>query len=642
MPDFSQTLFGKSRDSVANDLINQANPGTSQPSYGVFDSFIGKTKINQIRGINQNNATGSGIPKQVTNVNVSVNNAQKGATCAVTVMFQRDPSDSSFSGVTVYVSGYQGNANPTQVAAGSTSPITFTLNNTGENVSFLVQAFGNSGSAPLSGSPSRGTTLPKSTTGGYGTNTQVSYNSSNLPAVSDGLTHGDSVWVHDPAFMELREDFLTSTANAEIGASWIMKGTITNAFNHGGSSPYYGQLAWDNPNSASAYASLILWSAGSTSTSHATQSFALLENPGWKASFIFKLEGAGSSSPAGNWSTANKSLYVGFSGASCANVISGTVSARPDVFYGVRYDTSATPGTLTLSSAAAASGGTTVYSGTITGGTNNAFVGLTFTVAGFTNSVNNGTFLCTASTVSALTLVNASGAAETHAATATSAGLNDSTFTFECVQNATYGTATNARRNAQGQVSSTGLTPTQGVWYRLDIVCASTGVLQMTLTPSSGSAASHTFTVPQMTLTTSASGQASLQTNTGRVAYTAAAVGGTTVSTNGVPVFSAGSAITISGLSGGNTALNGSWTCTYTDGTNLLFDVTASNIANNSVNATVVGYPAMLPCFIFGNDDTASPALSMRMYVDFFSLVWNPKLGPGAPGTPNSLKPRYW
>jgi hypothetical protein len=190
MPYFFQTLFGKSRDSVANDLINQANPGTSQPSYGVFDSFIGKTKINQIRGINQNNATGSGIPKQVTNVNVSVNNGQKGASCAVTVMFRRDPADSSFSGVTVYVKGYKGNSNPTQVASGPTSPITFTLDNTGENVSFLVQSFGNGGNAPISSAPSCGTTLPKSTTGGYGVNTTVSYNASNPPPSSTPIGYG--------------------------------------------------------------------------------------------------------------------------------------------------------------------------------------------------------------------------------------------------------------------------------------------------------------------------------------------------------------------------------------------------------------------------------------------------------------------
>jgi hypothetical protein len=74
---------------------------------------------------------------------------------------------------------------------------------------------------------------------------------------------------------------------------------------------------------------------------------------------------------------------------------------------------------LTLSSVANASGGTTVYTGTITNGGTNAYQNVTFVVTGFTNSANNGTFVCTASTTTTLTLYNPSGVSETHAATAT-------------------------------------------------------------------------------------------------------------------------------------------------------------------------------------------------------------------------------
>lgn len=76
---------------------------------------------------------------------------------------------------------------------------------------------------------------------------------------------------------------------------------------------------------------------------------------------------------------------------------------------------------LTLTAAGNASGNSTVYSGTFSAGGSNAYVGFVFVVAGFvTHTVNNGTFICTASTTSALTLDNAAGVAETHAATATS------------------------------------------------------------------------------------------------------------------------------------------------------------------------------------------------------------------------------
>lgn len=76
-------------------------------------------------------------------------------------------------------------------------------------------------------------------------------------------------------------------------------------------------------------------------------------------------------------------------------------------------------GVLTLSAAAASNGSVTVYTGTITGGGSNALAGDTFTVAGFTNAVNNGAFICTASTTTTLTLENLNAVAETHAGTAT-------------------------------------------------------------------------------------------------------------------------------------------------------------------------------------------------------------------------------
>jgi hypothetical protein len=77
---------------------------------------------------------------------------------------------------------------------------------------------------------------------------------------------------------------------------------------------------------------------------------------------------------------------------------------------------------LQLTSVANNSGGHTVYTGIITGGASNAFSGTTFVISGFTNAVNNGTYLCSASTGTTLTLVNALGTAETNAGTATTEG----------------------------------------------------------------------------------------------------------------------------------------------------------------------------------------------------------------------------
>lgn len=71
-------------------------------------------------------------------------------------------------------------------------------------------------------------------------------------------------------------------------------------------------------------------------------------------------------------------------------------------------------GAFTLTSVTA--GGT--YNGTVTGGGSSAFAGFWFTVTGFTNATNNGTFYCTSSNTVQLFLLNPAAISETHAATA--------------------------------------------------------------------------------------------------------------------------------------------------------------------------------------------------------------------------------
>lgn len=79
---------------------------------------------------------------------------------------------------------------------------------------------------------------------------------------------------------------------------------------------------------------------------------------------------------------------------------------------------------LTLASVVASSGGTAVYNGTITGGGSNAFLGFVFVITGFAGANNNGTFICTASSATSLTLSNALATAETHVGNAASSTAN--------------------------------------------------------------------------------------------------------------------------------------------------------------------------------------------------------------------------
>lgn len=112
----------------------------------------------------------------------------------------------------------------------------------------------------------------------------------------------------------------------------------------------------------------------------------------------------------------------------------------------------ATGTALTLTAAANAAAGVTAYTGTITGGAANALVGNTYVVAGFDLAANNGTFICTASSATVLTLDNAAGVADTHAATATSQEATDLTYVAYGFSNVVAGAP-----SAVATVSASGL-----------------------------------------------------------------------------------------------------------------------------------------------------------------------------------------
>ena len=78
----------------------------------------------------------------------------------------------------------------------------------------------------------------------------------------------------------------------------------------------------------------------------------------------------------------------------------------------------------------AAGNGNGVYTGTITGGGTNLFVGYGVTIAGFSTSANNGTFIITANTTTTITTSNTSSATESHAGTATLLAFATATFTI--------------------------------------------------------------------------------------------------------------------------------------------------------------------------------------------------------------------
>lgn len=438
----------------------------------------------------------------------------------------------------------------------------------------------------------------------------------------DGLVHGDAIWDVDSAVSFERDDFkYGGTTSGGIGETQWNAISASASIHYGTGVPgHLGELIIPNIAASNDYNSYV--HPSTTVGPHGT-AWALAENPGWKLVFVWRWGAQSFSSiPI---SFAKKSFYVGL----C--MFDSQLPVRPYVFIGARYDTD--PGTgspQSLTSVANASGGSTVYTGSfITGGGGNGLAGFTFVISGFTNAQNNGTFLCTASTSTTLTLSNPNGVAQSGAsATANLNAISDSTMKFEVVANPLVGSTT--RNNTVGSVIDTGLTPTGEKYYRLEIECVTAGTVTMSINGSTP----QTLTIPKVTITDTSSGQ--VNATNGYAEY------GFTQQTGGLSPWSNGSAVTVSGLTGSAAVLNGSQVLGLANAnmnsTTILWPTTASvGVTNSAVSVT--GYPALIPFFTWGNDTEASPNADTVLAMDFYAFAWNGGL---AGLTPSSTISRYY
>jgi hypothetical protein len=475
----------------------------------------------------------------------------------------------------------------------------------------------------------------------------------------DGLVHGqptvaDGSWESDPAYVSMRDDFLNggtavsaSNSIANIGNyNWLIAGAIGGNFYGmvGGAPPNMGNIGWDNNTSAQNAGWLLLPSGNPCLTSfsggaHTANSWALVENPAWAMSWVFQLNTIQANNST-NYSFTHKSLYVGLVGPHYGAEYA-LPQSRPDVFLGVRYDTSVSPGTLTVSGVTSGSGHTTYTGsgGSWAAGANGAWVGKTFTTSGFSHSNNDVTnAVCSASSSGSITLVNASGGTSTDSGTATgAAGPTDSFFTFEAVTNGSGSSP--FRNNLQGNTSVTTIAPAIGVYYRLDIVCTTAGQVTMTLSNGTTSV-SAILTVPKATITGTAgqmSGAIGSGLDLGYTDWTA------TLSPQGYAPWATGSVVTISGYTSTQAGLNGTWTLSQNDsGTDLLWYSSATVSGGSSGTVSITGYPSYVPAIVFGNDDNGTSFTNnMGISVDFFSFIWNPGVG-GGTGTPLVANPRFF
>lgn len=132
-----------------------------------------------------------------------------------------------------------------------------------------------------------------------------------------------------------------TTGIGQLG--WNLFGvTGTLLGNTGGAFPNIGQYGWPNSAVASQAGWLTLAGSGNFSNgSHSQLTYAVAENPGTGAvfTFTFKIDTPNPLSSAPNFNTSQMAMYVGLVGPAIQVYTSDTIS-RPDVFIGVRFDTS--------------------------------------------------------------------------------------------------------------------------------------------------------------------------------------------------------------------------------------------------------------------------------------------------------------
>lgn len=465
-----------------------------------------------------------------------------------------------------------------------------------------------------------------------------------VTVTSDGLIHGTTPWEIDPSYYSFRDDFSYNGAGntaTYIGeTSWLEESISAADLTYvllGGSAYHPGilqmYLAVTTRNVGSA---LIRYPFSSGSSASASWAMPLLDYAGWNYSAVFMWGRADTAEVLTStpFSMTQLSWYLGF-----ANNNQSTLPCRPSMFLGIRFDTD--PGyNGTVTAIANASAGNTVY--TVTGGstTSGYYVGNMITIAGCSGGTNNnGVFLCVAYTSGSLTLKNPNGVVETgQSGTFTQPSIGDSTFMFEYVANP-FGTATEGQRNnTQGQTYNTGVTPTEGEWYRLDMSCTVSGVVTLTLSGGGSKLATTTFTTTKVTWGTITAGSGNIAVGDGYASFTPANTFngtntvdcpfgiGSLATTGGTVPAGLPSVLTVGGFNNGLASFQ--------------IPQGAASYSGGSFGFTLTGYPGLYPYHSFCNDsENSAPNFGRAVNLDFIGFVENPGL---AGASPNSGYSRYF
>lgn len=460
------------------------------------------------------------------------------------------------------------------------------------------------------------------------TRTIVTAAINNIPAtpaatpVTDGLTHGMTPWEIDPSSQIISEDFFSGPSSTAFGSVYPFStaasvgGTGTSLWAESGF-PNTGQFYLQPPVST-ANAGMYAIPLENTytnvlGTDTRNNLCPYLDYPGWILVWIFKIQrgSGGLNNLTTPFDVTKLSTYIGL-GSGAGGTGTAMIEPRPACFIGARYDTD--PGTsYNLTAANTVSG----YAGSFPA--INVLQGCQVTISGFVNPGNNGTFTVTSNSTTALFVNNSSIVNETHAGTATTPALSDSTIKLEATFNP-WIQSTSSRNNIQGAnggTFDTGVAVTEGEEYRLIISCPAPNTVSVTL-----NGVGTTFSLTQTSILSSAGGGTAGAGN-GIISCTVAPPGSQYAN------FAMGSKVTIGNLSGGQAIVNGTRPVQFvTTNAAGLFSFGSGTVGNSGATPSFIYYPGLQPYASCANDSTGSaPAAGSRaLFLDYFGFAWNAAL----------------
>jgi hypothetical protein len=157
-------------------------------------------------------------------------------------------------------------------------------------------------------------------------------------SAGDGLIHGETPWETDPSAVILVDDFEAGDiASALFGSlRWAQNGQMLSPHLLTGSAltANIGAVSWDNSTSQSVAGQLLPGFAVSDAFTAAWS--GLFEAANWKMIWVWQFQRAPALSSSATFAMTQKSVYIGM------GFNNGSISTRPSVFAGLRYDTDTT------------------------------------------------------------------------------------------------------------------------------------------------------------------------------------------------------------------------------------------------------------------------------------------------------------